>query len=295
MSTFIYADTDPTQPSASIPYLEKDGVILRGVTKSMFDFSHPETYGAAGSMPIGTVFNNLVVGGGAGGVTGAGGTTFPPIFHGTVRTLGLVTGANGSNITLPDTFKLPSGTTRFLSILWLRMVKTGWPVVAQVNKAIAGWGTGVPSATQYAVTAVFDATGTISAFRWTVYGSNSGVIQTSQLEITSTTILNKILDGALHQIGCAYDIVSGTGTPSLYVDGELVATGTGTVITGLNMAGAAGQLFGLASAGSVTQPGYHELDTRIGRPQIHDLSSRNDISFVSVLTQDKNSAAGYLS
>lgn len=294
MSTFMFADTDPTQPPASIPYLEKDGAILRGVTKALFDFSNPETYAGGGSLPIGTVFNNLVVGGGTGGVTGAGGTTFPAIYHGTVRTLGLVTGVNGSNLTLPASFMLPAASTRFLSTFWLRMVKTGWPAVA-TPKGIVGWGTGSPAATQYAVTVVFDAAGAVSTLRWTVYGMSGVTVQTVQLQVTSAAVLNKIFDGVLHQIGCAFEIVGGVGIPSLYVDGELVATGAGMAIAALNVAATAGQLFGLSAAGSVSQPGYHELDTRIGRPQLHDLTSRPELAFVDILARDKNSAYGYVS
>lgn len=294
MSTFMIADADPLQPPASIPYLEKDGAILRGATKALFDYSNPETYAGAGSLPIGTVLNNLVEGGGAGGVTGAGGTTFPPIYHGTVRTLGLVTGVNGSNLTLPASFMLPAASTRFLSAFWLRMVKTGWPAVS-TPKGLVGWGSGSPAATQYAVTVVFDATGAVSALRWTVYGMSGVTVQTNQLQVANQGILNKIFDGALHQIGCAFEVIGGVGIPSLYVDGELVATGAGGAIAALNIAATAGQLFGLSAAGSVTQPGYHELDTRIGRPQLHDLTSRPEIAFADILERDKNSAYGYLS
>ena len=294
MSTFMVADADPVQPPASIPYVEKDGVIMRGVTRALFDYSNPETYAGTGSLPIGTVFNNLVVEGGAGGVTGAGGTTFPPIYRGTVRTLGLITGVNGSNLTLPNTFMLPAASTRFLGVFWLRMVRTGWPAVS-VTKGLFGWGSGSPAATQYAVTVVFDATGAVSALRWTVYGMSGVTVQTIQLQVTSAAVLDKVLDGALHQIGCAFEIIGGVGIPSLYVDGELVATGAGGAIASLNVAATQGQLFGLSSAGSVTQPGYHELDTRIGRPQLHDLTSRSEISFSYLLNRDKNSAFGYLS
>jgi len=294
MSTFMFADSDPIQPAAGMPYLEKDGAILRGVTKALFDYSNPETYAGTGSLPIGTVFNNLVVEGGAGGVTGAGGTTFPPIYRGTVRTLGLITGVNGSNLTLPNTFMLPAASTRFLSVFWLRMARTGWPAVS-VTKGLLGWGSGSPATTQYAVTVVFDATGAVSGLRWTVYGMSGVTVQTIQLQVTSVAVLEKIFDGALHQIGCAFEIIGGVGIPSLYVDGELVATGAGGAIASLNVAATQGQLFGLSSAGSVTQPGYHELDTRIGRPQLHDLTSRSEISFSDLLNRDKNSAFGYLS
>ena len=294
MSTFMVADGDPVQPPASIPYVEKDGVIMRGVTRAIFDYSNPETYAGSGSLPIGTVFNNLVVGGGAGGVTGAGGTTFPPIYRGTVRTLGLITGANGSNLTLPNTFMLPAASTRFLNVFWLRMVKTGWPAVS-ATKGLMGWGSGSPASTQYAVTVVFDATGAVSALRWTVYGVSGAAVQTIQLQVTSTFVLDRIFDGELHQLGCAFEIISGVGIPTLYVDGELVATGAGAAIESLNVAATTGQLFGLSSAGSVSQPGYHELDTRIGRPQLHDLSSRPEIALSDLLTRDKNSAFGYLS
>ena len=294
MSTFMSADADPLQPPASIPYLEKDGAILRGVTKALFDYSNPETYAGAGSLPIGTVLNNLVEGGGTGGVTGAGGTTFPPIYHGTVRTLGLVTGVNGSNLTLPASFMLPAASTRFLSAFWLRMAKTGWPAVA-TPKGLVGWGSGSPASTQYAVTVVFDATGVVTELRWTVYGMIGAAVQTLQLKVTSPDILNVIFDGALHQLGCAFEVIGGVGIPSLYVDGALVATGAGAALASLNGAATQGQLFGLSSAGSVTQPGYHELDTRIGRPQLHDLTSHPEIAFTDILTRDKNSAYGYLS
>ncbi|WP_282362886.1 hypothetical protein [Pseudomonas sp. PS01297] len=294
MSTFMFADSDPIQPAAGMPYLEKDGAILRGVTKAFFDYSNPETYAGTGPLAIGVVFNNLVEGGGSGGVTGAGGTTFPPIYHGTVRTLGMVTGANGSNLTLPTSFMLSGTSTRFLSVFWLRMSKVGWPAVS-TPKGLMGWGSGSPAATQYAVTVVFDATGAVSALRWTVYGMSGVTVQTIQLQVTSAAVLDKILDGTLHQIGCAFEIIGGVGIPSLYVDGELVATGVGGAIAALNVVATQGQLFGLSAAGSVTQPGYHELDTRIGRPQLHDLTSHPEIAFTDILKRDKNSAYGYLS
>ena len=293
MSTFMFADSDPIQPATGMPYLEKDGAILRGVTKALFDYSNPETYAGAGPLAIGVVFNSLVDGGGTGGVTGAGGTTFPPIYHGTVRTLGLITGVNGSNLTLPTSFMLSSASTRFMTVFWLRMAKAGWPAVS-TPKGLMGWGTGSPATTQYAVTVVFDATGAVSALRWTVYGMSGVTVQTIQLQVTSAAVLDKILDGTLHQIGCAFEIIGGVGIPSLYVDGELVATGVGGAIAALNVAATQGQLFGLSSAGSVTQPGYHELDTRIGRPQLHDLSSRSEVTFADILTRDKNSAYSYL-
>lgn len=294
MSTFMFADTDPIQPAASIPFLEKDGAILRGVTKGLFDFSNPATYAAAGSLPIGTVFNNLVEGGGPAGISGAGGTTFQPIYHGTVRTLGLLTGASGSMVTLPPEFLLPAAATRFLDVFWLRMVKTGWPAVS-VTKGLLGYGTGSPAVSQYGVTVVIDAAGVVTELRWTVYGVIVAAVQTIQLKVTSAAILNVIFDGALHQIGCGFEIIGGVGIPSLYLDGALVATGAGGPLTGLNVAATEGRLFSMSATGGVTQPGYHELDTRIGRPQLHDLTSRPELDFVDILARDKNSAYGYVS
>jgi len=294
MSTFLFADSDPTQPPASIPFLEKDGAIVRGVTKGLYDFSNPDTTTATGTLPVGSVLSNLVLGGGAAGIAGAGGTTFPPIYHGTMRTLGLVTGASGSYLTLPDGFELAADTTRFLSAFWLRMVKTGWPA-ASVTKGLIGWGTGSPAATQYAVTVVIDATGVVTALRWTVYGMIGAAVQTIQMAVTDASVLNTIFDGTLHQIGCAFEVINGVGTPSLYVDGVKVATGAGGALTTLNMAATAGQVFTLAATGGFSQPGYLELDTRIGRPQLHDLTSRPDLAFADILNRDKSSTYGYLS
>ncbi|WP_314916574.1 hypothetical protein [Pseudomonas helleri] len=294
MSTFLISSTEPSNPDPSMIYVEKDPAIIRGVTKGLFDYSNPDTFNGDMPLPIGTVFKNLVEGGEPGGVNGSGGTTFPPIYRGTVRTLGLITGSSGSNLILPKSFMLPADATRFLSVFWLRMVKTGWPAVSTL-KGLIGWGSGVPEATQYAVTLMFNATGEVSSLRWTVYGMAGGKVQAIQLQVTSQNLLNKIFDGALHQIGCAFEISGGLGIPSLYVDGELVATGVGVALAGLNMEANAGQIFALSGAGGIAQPGYHEKDTRIGRPQVHDLSARPSLQFVDILTRDKNSAEGYLS
>ena len=288
MSTFVVADSDPINPPASIPFVEKDAVILRGVTRALLDFSNPETVAQGVALPLLTNLNNLVVGGAPATISGPGGSAFPAAYNGTLRSVGAGDPGSGSTVILPSDFNLPETTQRFLSVIWLRAVKAGWPA-SSLNGV---FGVGETNNIQQALWARAGADGVISSLQFRMHSRAAAAFL--DCIISPGVDLDSIFDGNLHQIGLAFEVSNGIGTQRIYRDGNLLATTSGAT-TGVRASAIKGMLFGAPAASASTGTGKGSLDTRIGRPQLHDLTSRPEITFSDLLSRDKNSAFGYLS
>lgn len=287
MSTFIVADSDPTNPPASIPFVEKDAVILRGVTKALLDFSNPETVAQGVPLPISSILKNLVVGGSPATTSGPGGSIFPAVYNGTLRSIGAGDPGGGSTVALPADFNLPEATQRFLSVIWLRAVKEGWPA-SSLNGI---YGIGESSNIQQALWLAADASGVITSLRFRMH--SRAVAAFLDCIIAPGDALTTVFDGNLHQIGLAFEVVNGIGTQRIYCDGALLATNSGAT-TGVRASAIKGSLFAAPSVSASTGTGKGNLDTRIGRPQLHDLTSRPELVFTDILERDRNAARGYL-
>lgn len=288
MSTFIVSDSDPTNPPESIPFVEKDAAILRGVTKALFDFSNPETVAQGVALPLFTKLNNLVVGGNPATTSGPNGSSFPAVYNGTLRSIGAGDPGGGSTVALPSDFNLPDTTQRFLSVIWLRAVKAGWPA----NSLNGVFGVGENNNIQQALWLAADASGGITSLRFRMH--SRAVAAFLDCAITAGAALDTVLDGNLHQIGLAFEVVNGIGTQRIYCDGALLATNSGAT-TGVRASAIKGSLFAAPSVSASTGTGKGNLDTRIGRPQLHDLTSRPELAFTDILERDRNAARGYLS
>lgn len=287
MSTFVVADSDPINPPASIPYVEEDAVILRGVTKALLDFSNPKTVAPGVPLPVVSRLNNLVVGGSASSTAGPGGSSFPAVYRGTLRSIGAGDPGNGSTVNLSDDFTLPETTQRFLTVIWLRAVKSGWPA-SSINGI---FGVGDSSNIQQALWLGVDSGGVVTSFRFRMH--SRAVAAFLDCIITPGAALDALLDGGIHQVGLAFEVVNGIGTQRIFRDGEQVASSSGAS-TGVRASTVKGSLFYAPAASASTGTGKGNLDTRIGRPQLHDLTSRPELSFTDILERDRNAASGYL-
>lgn len=287
MSTFVVADSDPINPPASIPFVEKDAVILRGVTKALLDFSNPETVAQGVALPLLTNLKNLVVGGAPATTSGPGGSAFPAVYNGTIRSIGAGDPGSGSTVILPSDFNLPETTQRFLSVIWLRAVKAGWPA-SSLNGV---FGVGETNNIQQALWARAGADGVISSLQFRMHSRAAAAF--IDCIISPGADLDSVFDGNLHQIGLAFEVSDGIGTQRIYRDGALLATASGAT-TGVRASAIKGFLFGAPAASASTGTGKGSLDTRIGRPQLHDLTSRPELAFTDILERDRNAANGYL-
>jgi hypothetical protein len=89
MSIFLKTDANVSNPVASMPYLEKDYAIVRGVTSAMFDFSNPECYSGTGDLVGGaTTFKDLTINNGEAKAQVNSTHIFAPIENGMIKVLG---------------------------------------------------------------------------------------------------------------------------------------------------------------------------------------------------------------
>lgn len=281
MSTFLKSDANILNPIATIPYLEKDYAIVRGVTKCLIDVSNPESFSGTGNIAAGTAFKNLVNNGVAATLTGTS-ASLPPISRGMLKMLG-ATGTPA--ITFPA--EASFGTAVKRSLVNFYFAFNGAGLSATQNSSLAGDGTGIGASLKWVVYLVTDASGIASYLRFRVQGTTGA----RDCDLAGAA-LTALLDGNAHQLGFAADIKDGTVYLSIYVDGVLKASATGAMVEYNQVAGTLPTfLFGPTSGGIATRG----VNAFLGRPAMHDLTNRPDLTFEALLARDRLAAQGYIS
>jgi hypothetical protein len=292
MSTFIIADGEPANPPASMPYLEKDWLIIRGVTKSMFDFSNPATIAVSGNLPVtGTVFNNLVDGASNGSLSGTSSKWLPPVVNGMLSTAGDPTFSTSVLPLLGPEFVMPAECARYLKIFWLRIVKAGWG--ASLIYGIFGCGGSSGLGSQDVLWFTTDASGIISNIRYRVAKTDGTFFD---INLTGAN-LNLFANGQLHQIGLMWELANGLGQTAVYIDKVKVGAAGPSAAPGLNVpASLTASLFSGPGTTPLSNVAANiALDTRIGRVSAHNLTARPDLTMADLLQRDWDGAQGYLS
>lgn len=284
MSIFVKTDANPTTAPATMPYLENDYAIVRGVTLAMFDWSNEKTYSGTGVISGGSSFGNLASGGAAASIPQGSGSSFPALFQGTLKVQGQVSAGGYPLINLPTTFNFSPSVMKSLIALWAKFPSTGFSASAIVG--LIGSGTGIGSSLQWHVYAQADASGNLNNITFRVRGSSANIDC-----VLSGATLAAFLDGNLHQLGFAFEIMNGVGKGYIYIDGVLKVTGSSGAMTSYNQPDGTPVFFSAPGVGTLSGTG---LDARMGRISCHDLTNRSDLSFTDLLTKDSASAAGYV-
>lgn len=292
MSIFVKTDTDPTTPLNTMPYIEKDAAIIRGVTLAMFDFSNSDCYSGTGNIVGGaTTFSDLTVNASKARAQNNSTHIFAPLENGMIKTQG--GSGSGRYITLPATFKYSSSVKRSLNIGYFRIPKTGYTASSLSGLIGAGSGGGATEL-QYLVYAQSDSSGNLTTLRFRVKGTGGANID---VDITGTN-LAKITGTTTQQFGFAVSINTSTNiaTLSVYIDGELINSASGSMIEFVqyNSSGGSATLQTIFIGPSVSYSSNQTNDIRIGRVSAHDLTNRSDLSFTDILTKDRSAAAGYI-
>ncbi|MDQ1207295.1 hypothetical protein QE380_000218 [Acinetobacter baylyi] len=292
MSIFVKTDANPTTPLSTMPYIEKDAAIIRGVTLAMFDFSNPDCYSGTGNIVGGsTTFNDLTVNASQARAQNNSTHIFAPVETGMIK----IQGGSGSNrfVSLPTTFKYSSLVKKSLNICYFRIPKTGY-TASSISSLIGAGSGGGATQLQYVVWVQADASGNLTTLRFRVKGTGGANID---VDITGTN-LAKITGTTAQQFGFAVSINTSTNiaTLSVYIDGELINSSSGsmTEFVQYDSSGGSPVLQTIFMGLSVSYSSNQTNDIRVGRVSAHDLTNRSDLSFTDILTKDRNAASGYV-
>lgn len=284
MTTILVSDNEFYDPEGTIPFLEKDPAIIRSVTKALLDFSNQDTYVGSGAIASGTKFKSLT----SGGEEATAGTAFAGVTGGMLE---IDEAVLAPFVTLPDTFKLPSTTRRFVAILWVKLPNSGWQTTStNINNALIGYMNNSSTLAQWGIgVTTVQATGAINglvAFLPLNSTSANGV------GLTNADTLTHVADGELHQIAIYWDAeTSGTThTRKIFVDkversSSLAGPWSGNINTP-----SANVRLGTSNAFQTT----YADGVFLGRPSIHNLTGTG-VFPESVIAADWDAAQGYLS
>lgn len=286
MSLFLKSDANVSNPVASMPYLEKDYAIIRGVTRAMFDFSNPECHTGAGELIGGsTTFKDLTINNGEAKAQANSTHIFAPVENGMVKVLG--GSRTGRFISLGSQFKFPSTTRKALIVLHAKIPKSGWYVSSMVSLI----GAGVSAGVQYLLYAASDENGALKSLTFRIKGSSGNIDA-----ILQGSSLNKISGTLVQQLGLSISISNSVATLNFLIDGEIVSTGSGsaTQLEQYDSSGGSATLQALFLGPSTGFSSNQTIDLRLGRVSCHDLTNRSDITVESILLKDRTSASGYV-
>lgn len=282
MSTFVKTDADPTTPLSTMPYIEKDAAIVRGVSKVLIDVSNTECYNGTGNIYGGTVLKNLVVGANAGGdmtATGLPQQFLRPISRGMLPLKDSV-GSMNLKLTPNDVFGV--NVTRSLVIFHFAFDGVGF--TGNETTGFAGSGTGTGASLAWAVY-LYCSGGVIQKLQFRVQGN----VQIN-CELSGSELL-ALFDGTVHQYGFSVEIKNSIATLKLYVDGVEKASTSGSM-DHYNVVADDVPIFNVAPAAAGWSA--RNVNAFIGRMSLHDLTNRSDLSFTDILTKDRNAAVGYV-
>lgn len=269
-------------PSGLIPYVEKDEAIIRALTKGMLDFSHPDCYAGSGAVASGTTFASLTSDAGV----ATAGTALGTVANGMLP----MGSATSAHIALPDTFKLPNTTKKFLAIVWAKLPASGWPGTGATSNSLLAHASNTTTLGQWGIhirhvlaTGIPDAL----LFQSPKSGSTSIGVALSGVDTLA------VCDGNLHQIACVWDgSTPGTLTRAVYVDkvSKTVSTpseawdNTFPTPTAVARLGACPAFQSKAPTAGIT----------LGRPSLWNLTDSSK-SVAEIIAADWDAAQGYLS
>lgn len=288
MSIFLKTDANVTSPLASMPYLEKDYAITRGVTKTLIDLSNPECYSGAGNVFGETTLNNLVDGGYDAQIAGTAAQYFTPVAGGMLSAKNTV---GSVSVRLPTEAKFDSTVRRALVNMHFAFDGLGMPSGSSSPSSsptsICGTGTGANTSLSWVVFIYADTgTGAIDKLQFRLRGASGNI----DCDLPAAQ-LTPYFNGEAHQYGFAVDIKDGTATAKIFIDGVEKASTTGAMTQFNQVADANPSFFAGPAANWLTA---RNVNARIGRMAMHDLTNRSDLSFEDVLSKDRLAAAGYI-
>lgn len=286
MSLFLKSDANVSNPVASMPYLEKDYAIVRGVTRAMFDFSNPECYSGTGNLIGGaTTFKDLTINNGEAKAQANSTHVFAPIENGMIKVLG--GSGNGRFVSLGPQFKFPETTRKALIVVHAKIPKSGWSTSTMSGLIGAGGSSGV----QYLLYAASDENGALKSLTFRIKGTSGNVDA-----ILTGASLSKITGTSVQQLGLSINISNSVATLNFLIDGEIVSTGSGsaTQLEQYDSSGGSSTLQSLFLGPTVGFLSNQAIDIRLGRVSCHDLTNRSDVTVESILLKDRTSAAGYV-
>lgn len=283
MTIEIVSDVAFNDPLNLIPFVEKDEAIIRPLTKGMLDFSNPECYAGSGAVAVNTKFNSLT----SDAAQATANTTFPAVAGGLLKFAGVQ-----PKVTLPDSFKLPNTTKKFLVILWVKLPATGWQTAnPNVIQSLLSYASNTSNLAQWVVSmSTVQATGVPNALSF-VAPRNGGSAGTISWLTPGDTL--SLCDGALHQIACVFDGESAAGfcQGSIYVDKTRKHLPAPTAWDGSFNTPAATPTLGYQAA---FQQNYPTDGVYLGRPSIWNLTGSGK-SVAEILAADWDAAQGFLS
>lgn len=281
MTTQVISDINFNDPGNLIPFLEKDDAIIRGVTKSLIDFSNPASYsGGSAAIPAGTLITSLT----SDGQAVATGSTLPPMSGGLVDF-----GGSSKGWQLPANFKLPNTCKRFMVILWAKLPGSGYQTVSgNVTQSLLGVMDNAGNLAQWGFELqTIQASGLPLAFGYLTPTSGSTV---TQRMLTNADTL-AVCDGNLHQLAMYFDGESSPGNAfrQCYVDKVLKDSGNSAWDGSFNVPAATPKL-GVSNAFQTSVP----VGFRLGRSSMWDLSG-TAWTPAQIVQRDWDAAQGYLS
>ena len=283
MTIEIVSDVAFNDPLNLIPFVEKDDAIIRPLTKGMLDFSNPECYAGSGAVAVNTKFNSLT----SDAAQATANTAFPPVAGGLLQFAGL-----NPKVTLPDSFKLPNTTKKFLVILWVKLPASGWQTAnPNIAQSLLSYASNTGSLAQWVLhIATVQATGVVDRFTFTA-PSNGGIGGYAGALSNSDTLA--LCDGGLHQVACLFDgeSVAGFSRSSLYVDKVIKLATASVAWDGSFNTPAATPTLGMQTA---FQANYPTDGVYLGRPSLWNLTGSGK-SVAEILAEDWDAAQGFLS
>lgn len=283
MTTQIISDINFTDPTNAIPFLERDDAIVRGVTRSLIDYSNPQSFSGAGSITAGQLATSLT----SDLQTGASGSAFPAVAGGMVN----FGGTDSKFWTLPDNFKLPNTCKRFLVIVWVKLPSSGYQTASgNTNQALIGYMNNTSTLAQWGFNLqTVQATGVVNQLNLLTPASGGTFAAQDTTLVNADTLA--LCDGNLHQLAGYFDgeSIAGQRIRAIYVDGVAKTSAQAGWDNGFNVPSANVRL-GTASG----YQGVYPSNFFLGRPSMWDLTG-TAWTPAQILARDLQSATGFLS
>ena len=278
MGIRIISNSEFYDPDNTLPFVELDDAIRRGLTTGLLDFGNQDCTVETGEISASTVFTSLT----NGREQATAGTALGAIVTGMVE---LSSEVSGPKINLPDTYNLPSDCTEFLAIMWLKAPLSGWTDAVTTNSLMGLMSNTTDAQWGFVLTRVSG--GTVGSLRGYFPVSDVGI---GNIILGSGSVLSGVFDGTAHQIALHWARGDGQYTSTLYVDGVVVATATGAYTAGSIIVPAVTQAT-IGRAGAAFNAAYPNV--RMGRPSLWNLSG-SGASVSDILADDMDAAAGLI-
>lgn len=174
-------------------------------------------------------------------------------------------------------------------VLHAKLPKTGWS--ANTLVALIGAGGATPD-WQYLCYALSDENGALKSLYFRIRGTSGNVDA-----VFTGASLSKITGTSVQQLGLSINISNSVATLNILIDGEVVASGSGSAsqLVQYDSSSGSATLQALFLGPTVGFLSGQTIDVRLGRVSCHDLTGRSDVTVDGILSKDRASAAGYIS